>query len=247
MNKKLAWSLGAGLAVLLVGYIGCDFFLGSIVKAGVNRFAPRLTQTKVELADAHVSPLTGGGTLSGLVVGNPAGWSDNPAFSFGKIHVALAPFSLFGDHIVVNDIEIDDPEFNYETKLVSSNIGDLLKRIEGSSEGNGSAGGPVSQNGQPIKFEVKHFRLNGGRVRLGVGPTAIVLPMPPLELDNLGTSDGGITANQLAIAVMRSVTTGVITTTTHAVGQIGATMGAAAGDGTKKALDGLKGLFGSKN
>jgi hypothetical protein len=235
------------LVLLVAAYAATDLFLGSIVKTGVNRFAPRLTQTKVVLAGAHVSPLTGGGTLSGLVVGNPDGWSDNPALSFGRIHVDLAPFSVFGDHIVVKDIEVDQAEFNYETKVISSNIGDLLKRIEGNAEGNGAGGAPVSKGGQPIKFEVMHFRLHGGRVRLGVGPTALVLPMPPIDLDNLGTAEGGITANQLAFAIMRSVTTGVVGATTQAVGKAGATLGAAAGDGAKKALDGLKGLFGGKN
>ncbi len=247
MKRKLIWGIGALLAALLLAYVACDLFLGSVVKTGVNRFAPRLTQTKVVLAGAHFSPLTGGGTLSGLVVGNPEGWSDNPALSFGKIHVQLVPSSLFGDHIVLEDVEVDDPEFNYETKVVSSNIGELLQRLEGNAAGTGAGGEPATKNGRPIKFAVKRFMLKGGRVRLGLGPTALVLPMPPLELDNLGTSEGGITANQLSFAVMRSVTTGIVATTTRAMGQVGATMGAAVGNNAKKAVDGLKGLFGGKN
>ena len=247
MNKKLTWNIAAVCALLLAAYVGCDLFLGSIVTAGFNRFAPQLTQTSVKLAGAHLSPLTGGGTLSGLVVGNPPGWSDSPALSFGKIHVELAPFSILGDHIVVRDIEVDDPEFNYETRVVSSNIGDLLTRLEGNSAGDGAGGAPATHNGRPIKFQVKRLRLNGGRVRLGVGATALVLPMPPLEIDDLGTAEGGITANQLAFAVMRRMTAGVVTTTTKAMGQVGETMGAAVGDKAKKALDGLKGLFKGSN
>ena len=111
MRRKLTWVLAAIAAVLLAAYIVGDLFLGSIVKAGVNRFAPLVTQTKVELAGAHISPLTGGGELSGLVVGNPAGWSDKPAFSLGKVHVEVVPSSIFGDHIVVKDVEIEAPEF----------------------------------------------------------------------------------------------------------------------------------------
>jgi len=247
MKRKFTWILVAVLAIFFAGYVVCDLFLGSIVKAGVNRFAPVLTQTKVELADAHISPLTGGGTLSGLVVGNPAGWSDRPALAFEKVHLEIVPSSIFGDHVVIKTVVIDGPEFNYETKVVSSNIGDLLKHLEASAVGGGTGGEPTAKNGQPIRFEVKHFRLNGGHVRVGFGPKALVLPMPPIEMDNVGTSEGGITANQLAFAVMRSVTADVVTTTTHAMGQVGSTMGAAVGSSAKKALDGLKGLFGGKS
>ena len=63
----------------------------------------------------------------------------------------------------------------------------------------------------------------------------------------MGTAEGGITANQLAFAVMRRMPAGVVTTTTKAMGQVGETMGAAVGDKAKKALDGLKGLFKGSN
>jgi hypothetical protein len=247
MKRILLWISAIILALGLAAYVVCDLFLGSIVKAGVNRFAPMLTQTKVQLADAQISPLTGAGTLSGLVIGNPGGWSDRPAMALKKVHVEVAPSSLMGDHIIVKDIEIEGPDFNYETKVVSSNIGDLLNHLESVSSGSGTGGETVTRNGRPIRFEVKHLRITGGQVRLGVGPTALMLPMPPIELNNLGTAEGGITANQLAFAIMRSVTANIVATTTQAMGQVGATMGAAVGDKARKALDGLKGLFGGKN
>ena len=71
MNKKLRLTLAIVLGLVAVVYIGLTFFLGSIVKAGVNRFGPQLTQTKVVLSGAHISPLTGSGNLSGLA-GYPA-------------------------------------------------------------------------------------------------------------------------------------------------------------------------------
>ncbi len=246
MNKKLLY-IGGGLAVLvLAGYIGMTFFLGSVVTAGVNSFAPKLTQTKVTLADAKISPLTGSGTLSGLVVGNPAGWSDNNICSLGKIHVAVAPFSLLGDHIVVNEIDIEAPEFNYETKILSSNVGALLKNIESAMGGKDAAPQATTKSGQPIKFEVKKFRLSNGKVRLGVGGTGVSLPMPDIELTDLGTKEGGITPDQLVLAVMKNVTSSIVSATTKAVGEIGKTTGAAAAAATKKAGEGLKNLFGGK-
>ena len=248
--KILLVILGVLAALAVVTFIGLQLFLGSIVKAGVNNFAPKITQTKVELAGASISPLTGSGTLTGLTVGNPAGWSSGNAFSLGKVHIDVKPFSVLGDHIVINEILIDQPEFAYETKVVASNIGDLLKNIEAALGGAGAKTDGPAKNGNPVKFEVKHFRMKNGKVSLGLGVAALPLPMPPIELNDLGTKEGGITANQLAFAIMRSVTGGVVGATTQAAGQIGGTMGAAgvdaAKDAAKKTGEAIKGIFGGK-
>lgn len=246
MKKKLTLTLGILAGIVLVVYVGLTFFLGSIVKAGVNSFGPKLTQTKVALAGANISPLTGSGTLSGLAVANPTGWSDANAFYLGKIHVDLEPFSVFGDHIVINEIIIDQPEFLYETKVIASNIKDLLKNIE---EFTGQGGEePKTKSGQPIKFVVKKFRLTNGTARLGLGAGAIPLPLPPISLDDIGVKEGGITPDQLADVIMRSVLSDIVSATTQAVGKVGSTTGAAAAeaakDAAKKTGEGIKKLFG---
>lgn len=232
-----------GLAGLLGVYLGLTFFLGSIVKAGVNSFGPKLTQTRVELAGANIMPLSGKGTLSGLAVGNPKGWSEGNAFYLGKIQIDVAPLSLFGDHIVINEISIDGPEFLYETKIVASNIKDLLKNIEAFT---GSTA--ETKSGQPIKFEVKKFRLTGGVARLGVGATALPVPLPPVSMDDLGVKEGGISPGQLVGAVMKNVLSSIVSGTANALTQAGGTAGAASlektKDAAKKAGDSIKKLFG---
>jgi len=232
----------------LVGYFVLAYALGTIVKAGVNSFGPKLTQTKVELDGASISPLTGSGTLTGLLVGNPKGWSENNAFALGKVHVDVQPFSLLGDHVVINEITIDGPEFLYETKIVSSNIKDLLKNIDEFSGSGGKAA--ATKSGKPIKFVVKRFRLTNGMARLGVGAAALPVPLPPIALDDLGVAEGGITPDQLAGAVMKSVLGSIVTGTANALGQVGSTAGAATVEKTKeaakKAGDSIKKLFGGK-
>ncbi len=243
--KKLLVIGGVILGLGLVAILVLTFFLGSIVTAGVNNFAPKITQTKVTLASATISPLTGSGTLSGLVIGNPKGWSENDLCSLGKIRVDVQPFSVLGDHIIVNEIIIEAPEFNYETKLVASNVNDLLKSIEAAT-GSKDAPQATTKSGKPIKLEVKKFRLQNGWVRLGVGPAAMKLPMPPVSLDDIGTSEGGVTPDQLAFAVMRSITPSIISASTQALGKLGGTTGAAAAQGVKQAGEAIKGLFGGK-
>jgi hypothetical protein len=243
MKKSLRVIVLVLLVLVLAAYVTAQFFLGSIVKAGVNKGGPSLTQSKVELQEASISPLSGSGTLTGLSVGNPQGWSDARALYLGKMHFDVAPLSLFREAIVVNDLTIDQPEFAYETHLVSSNIGDLMKNIEAAVGGKST---PAEKNGPQKKFIVKHFRLQNAKVSIGVGAAAIPLTLPPIELTDLGVKEGGLTASQLTFAVMKEVVPEIIGATTQAAGKLGGTMGAAAGDAVKKAGEGLQKFFGGK-
>lgn len=247
--KKALLVLGlGGLIVLIALYIGVAYFLGSIVKTGVNSLGPKLTQSKVELVGATLSPLTGSGTLSGLTVGNPAGWSDGNAFSLGKVHVDVEPLSIFGDHVVINEIIIDEPVFNYETKIVASNIKDLLKNIEKFTGGGGKTA--ETKEGKPIRFVVKKFRLTNAKATLGLGATAVPVPLPPASLDNIGVDRGGITADQLASEIMTSVLGSIVSGTANALGQIGSASGSMTVEQVKEAAknagDAIKGLFNKK-
>ncbi|MFA5058173.1 MAG: hypothetical protein WC485_08675 [Opitutaceae bacterium] len=249
--KKLYLAFGI-VAVIAVGaVVVLSFFLGSIVKAGVNKFGPVITGTRVELASASISPLTGSGTISGLLIGNPPGWQSDKAVYLGRAHLSVAPFSILGDHIVIKEIVIDQPEFVYETKIISSNIKDLLKNIEtATNAGTGAAAPASTKEGKPIRFEVRRFHLQNGRVTIGVGPTAVTVPMPPITLTDLGTKEGGITANQLALAVMGNVLDHVLATAAGAVANVGKSAGSAATDAAaaaaKKAGENLKNFFGGK-
>lgn len=246
--KKLLIILGCLLALVVVAAVVASFFLGSIVTKGVNTFAPKITGTPVTLESARISPLSGAGTLNGLFVGNPEGWTGDKAFSFAKVHVSVQPMSLLGDHIVVKEVLIDAPEFVYETKFVSSNIKDLLANIEKNTGGPAPAEQPVTKDGKPLKFEVKSFRLQNAKVTLGVGPTAVTVPMPPIVLTDLGTKEGGITADQLASKVVTNILGNIGKAVASSALEVGGAAGSAATDAAsgaaKKAGEGIKKLFG---
>jgi hypothetical protein len=237
-----------GLLILLIaGYFVAAYAMGSVVKAGVNKVGPGITQSKVELAGASLSPLTGSGTLTGLAVGNPKGWSENNAFFLGKVSIDLEPASVFSDTIVINEVIIDQPEFLYETKFVTSNIKDLLKNIEEYAGAKKEIG---KEEGPPKKFIVKKFRLTNAKATLGVGVAALPVPLPEISLDNLGVAEGGITGSQVAAAVMKDVLAKIVTATAGALGQLGGTAGNTTIEKTKEAAqkvgDAVKDLFKKK-
>ncbi len=244
MKKILGFSF-VFLLLLAAGlYVTMHFFLGGIVKSGVNKFGPRITQTKVELLAANVSPLSGVGTLTGLSVANPAGWSETDAFRLGKVHVDLEPLSLMKDHVVINELIIEQPEFFYETKLVASNIGDLLKNIEKAASAREAD--PKTADEKPIKMVVRKLVMNNGRVSIGAGGQVVTIRLPPIDMVDIGVKEGGVTPAQLGVAIMRHVTPTIIGASMQALSVGGGAAGAAAVEGAKQVGEAIKGFFGGE-
>lgn len=242
MMKILLVFLGLLLALGVAAYLFLASRLDSLVVHGVNTYGPKLTQTKVELVSASLSPLTGSGSLTGLSVGNPAGWSDGRAFYLGKVQVDVELRSVLGDPIVINEISIDQPEFAYESTFISSNIKDLLKNMEKSTGKGGGGREPAARESRSRKFIVKKFRLTNGKATVEAGGKALVVTLPAIRLDNLGVAEGGITAGQLSGVLMNRVLGGIVAGTAKALGSEDLSVDkikAAA----KKAADELKKMF----
>jgi hypothetical protein len=242
---KILLVIGGVLLVAAIGtYIVLAHNLDAIVVSGVNTYGPKLTQTKVELASAQLSPLSGSGTLKGLSVGNPTGWSNGRAFYLGQVHLDVEPRSVLSDTIVVNEILIDRPEFNYETNIVASNIKDLVKNIEGFT-GRGGGDQPVAKDGKPRKFIVKKFRFTNGKARVGLGANVLDVNLPPISLDDVGVAEGGVTVDQLSGILMRKVLGSVVEASAKAV-QSGDLTADKLKDAARNAGDALKKIFQKK-
>lgn len=218
MKKALFILLGVLLVAVLAAGIGAGFFLGNIVKAAVNRVGPKMTQSEVVLADAKLSPFNGTGTLSGFTVGNPAGWSKNQAFSLGQVHLDVEPGSILKDTIVINELVIDQPEFNYETTLVSSNIQTLLNNIE---QYTGKGEDPADKEASKKKFIVKKLRFTNGKATVVVAGAALPVPLPEIKLDDIGTAEGGVSGTRVAAIVLRDVLTNIASAATAAISKDG--------------------------
>ena len=90
--------------------------------------------------------------------------------------------------------------------------------------------------------------MTNARATLGAAGAALPVPLPPISLDDLGVAEGGITADQLAGALMKNVLGSIVSGTANALGQLGSTAGANSlektKDAAKKAGESIKKLFG---
>ena len=239
------------LAVLLVlgssAVVVAGFFLGPIVTKAVNTVGPRITGTKVELASASISPLTGGGTLKGLLVGNPAGWTSDKAITIGEVRASIQPASLLGSHILINEVFVDGPEFVFEQRLLGgNNIAALLKQIEANTGGGSvvpEAKAGEAKAGEPLKFAIKSFRIQNARMALSIAGQSLTVPLPPLTITDLGVAEGGITAGQVAEQVLKRVLAQLGVAATEAAMKVGGAFLDGGAEGAKSAREAAKGAL----
>lgn len=249
--KKLLYILGGLFVVAIIAIVIIIAKLGTIVKTAVNDVGPKITQTTVVLKDADISPFSGKGTLKELTIGNPKNWTTEHAFFLKEVSIDLEPKSLTADHVVINSVVIDNPEIIYETTgtLTTSNLQDLIKNLQGSSDQNTQTASkepatttetPAKTSTEPAKetkIEIKSFRLTNVAIKVAYNSNVYSVNIPDLIMADLGTKEGGLTPEQLSIVIIKEIA---------AQGAKAALNSAAKKGLLDKAGEGLKGLLGGK-
>ena len=207
--KKIIIRVAIILVVLMVvGVIVVGFFLGDIVKAGMNTVGPKITQTTFVVNSVSVSMLTGSAGVKGLVIGNPEGYQSPHAISVGKAAVSVAPFSVLYDKIVVKSVEVRDAEITFEGNPIGSNnlkkLQDNVNAIAGASGAPATNATAKTGDKKPAKkLQVDDFLITGAKVQFN----GVTLPLPTIHLSNLGAGPDGITPAALVKEVLGQVTT----------------------------------------
>jgi hypothetical protein len=231
--KKPLIALVIVIPVLLVAfYLFGGILLGKVAKAGVEAFMPQMTQTTVSMDSLDVSPLTGSGTVHGFVLGNPEGYKSDYSIAFERAHLDVAPFSILGDRILIEKVHVYAPKFNYENKLISSNIKDILKNIRAASGREPESGEKTEtepQTASTLKVEIRELIIDEGQVEVSIAGATVPLPVPKIVLRDLGTAKGGVAPDEMAFEVMSVVMMQVLEAAAKSPGG---------------AMEGIKNLFG---
>jgi hypothetical protein len=251
MIKKIFLSVVIVLVVLIVvAVIVAGFFLGTIVKTGMETVGPKITQVSIKVDAVKLTLLNGSAQVKGLVVGNPEGYKTPQAINVGSADVDLNPFSVLSDKIVIRSVRVEAPEITFEGNPFSgNNLSAIMKNVNAATKGGGpgsmnAATKPAGQAGK--KIEVDDFLITGAKVHVslsGIGGKEMTLPLPDIHLTNLGKDKNGITAADLTRRVLDTITTATIKAVANATTDIGTGAGKAAGEGMNKITPGIGGLF----
>ena len=211
--KKIIIGTSVTLILLVVIGLAIVFFsLNSIVKKGVETYGPQLTKVNVTLGAVDLSPFSGSGTLSKLFVGNPEGYKTPSAFQMDSIKLAVKIGSVFSDTVVVDEINIQSPEITLEGTLDGNNLSTILNNLKGT---NAAPTPTPAQNATPAgekpakKFIVKDLVLAGAKVNVNVAAMnkslVKTLTIPDIHLQNIGTGEGGASAEELVRQILDPV------------------------------------------
>jgi uncharacterized protein involved in outer membrane biogenesis len=241
MMRKLFLSVVIILVVLIVvAVIVVGFFLGTIVKTGMETVGPKITQVSIKVDAVNLSLLTGSARVKGLVVGNPKGYKTPQAISVGSAAVGVNPFSVLSDKIVVRSVRVEAAEITFEGGLGGNNLSKIMDNVNA-----------IAKTGR--KIEVDDFLITGAIVHVslpGMGGEEMTLPLPDIRLTNLGKGNAGITATDLTRRVLGAIITAtvkVVASATTDIGQgagnLGRDAGKAVSQDMNKITRGIGGLF----
>src|SRR5579863_4591308 len=218
MLKKIA----IGVVVLLVVIAGGAYYLfsnlDSIIKAAIEKYGTAATQAEVKLDSVKLSISSGEGSLNGLTVGNPKGFSTPQALSLGSISVKLDTSTVTGNGpIVIKEIDIEKPQVTYEvTTSGDSNLQTLQKNAMAYAGGSGGGGGTANSSGpgssgggQERKVVITDLYIRDGDIGIShalLKGKTLNAPLPTIHLTNIGKDSGGATPAQVAQQVISSIT-----------------------------------------
>jgi len=205
MIKKALFSL----VVVLVLVVGIGFFyIDSIVKSGIEIVGSEVLGTNVTVASVSISPLSGNGTIRGLTIANPEGFTSENIMQLGEVTVALNIGSLTGDVIEIEEITVIEPLITYETKITTDNMRALLANLPSTP---GGAEAPIdSDNAAGKGIIIKEFNLNGAQVNLVASIIEQSFTLTDINLTNIGTENKAATVSQALEIVLKAVSRGLL-------------------------------------
>ena len=171
------------------------YYLGTIVKEGINRYVPPITGTTASVEDVDLSLLKGRVEIKNLQIGNPKGYSSNDIFRLGNVQVLFEPKTVLDDKIIIKSVIISGTQVSAEMKNlhsfdnnVSALQGNIEKYIGADSKKTEKA--PVQKETAPKsggkKVSVKDLKVNDTSLSLGVSGHTITIPLPNIHKTGIG-------------------------------------------------------------
>jgi uncharacterized protein involved in outer membrane biogenesis len=111
------------LAVLILGLLWFGYSkIDDLLKIGIEKGGSEALRVPVKLEKASVSVFSGAGSLEGLEIGTPAGFSTPKTLRIGKTEVAIDTAASKEDRIVIKHIRLIEPDIHLELGPGGTNL-----------------------------------------------------------------------------------------------------------------------------
>lgn len=273
MKKWIFIGLGAIIILLIVVVVVGISKLGPLVKMAINTYGPKITNTELRVEDVGISLFSAEAKLKRFFLGNPKGFKSPSAMKVGSIYVDVDQGSITQNPIIINKIEVVEPEITYEKRDKTDNFQSILNNVHKNMPQKGNAQKESAKEGPGKQLIINDFIVKKGKVNLAVamagealGEQEIKADLPDIHLKDIGKEKGGASAAEVAEEIVAAlydkiqspVVMGVLTEQLKSLGGAPAKAaeealkGAAGvvegeGEGTGSVTDKVKGLFKKKD
>lgn len=194
--KKLF--LGLLVLIAVVGVVAYTQ-INSIVKTGVETAGPEALSVPVTVGSVSISPLSGRIKVTDFAVGQPDGFGDGSMVQMGEFAMKVDTNTLLDDHIIVDEIVIDQPMFDARVIGSQSNFQALQERIA-------AGAGPSEIDGQPITLTIRSLAVRRPQISVqkegGMLEVDKDINLADFTLTDLGTDEQGLSPKEIARHVM---------------------------------------------
>ena len=217
-RKKCLTLTGTILGVIIASLIIMLLTLPFIIRNGIYHVGPIITGVPMEIKHISFNPFAGTLTIRDFIIGNPKGYSSPYAVKLGHLHVDVGMTTLFSKKLLLERIEVRGVELNYETSLLSTNIGEIQDNVNKLSGGSGrnepAQKEKASQGGKPLQIDYLELKDITAWVIVKGTKAQAPLMVAPIVMTQLGTGENGVSS----VMVINDVLVSMITSVTRLIG-----------------------------
>lgn len=212
MLKKAALGI---MALLIIVGIAASYLwsnLDLLVKDAIEKYGNAATQTTVDLKTVRLSLASGEGTLSGLTIGSPSGFTAPSSFYLGSISVKVDPQSVTGNGpMIIKDLTITSPQITYEMGASGkTNLQTIIHNAQnyaGTSQQRSKPDTDQAANDNERKLIINSLTISNGQILI-IQPHLkhpLTAMLPTIHMENIGKNNGGVSPAEIAQLLLGTV------------------------------------------
>jgi uncharacterized protein involved in outer membrane biogenesis len=178
----------------------------------VNTYGPKITNTELRVEDVGISLFSAEAKLKKFFLGNPQGYNSPSAMEVGSIYVDVDQGSITKNPIIIDRIEVVEPEITYEKRGKTDNFQSILNNVQKNVPQKESAKKESAKEDPGKQLIINDFIVKKGKVNLAVaiaggalGEQEIKTNLPDIHLKDIGKKKGGASAAEVAREIVAAL------------------------------------------
>lgn len=195
--------------------------INGIVKSAIEHYGSAVAKTSVRVSSVSIKLTEGSGTVEGLTVANPRGYSSPYVLSLGSIRVRVEPRTVPSGVVVIDEVRITAPQIVYEMNDARvSNVDVLKTNIESQGSAPKRSPGAKKAANSEKRLCIKKLIIETARVDVrvaGLGEKPRFVTLKKIEIADIG-GHAGATPEQAT----RQILSAIVGQVSNEVGRAGA-------------------------